>query len=512
MRETIGDQSWLGATDIGEIKLDATCRDDIPAVLIGLQAIYKDEETREELFRLLDEHILPGRRHDTGRPGMNRWRILVMGILKQGMGCDFDRLRRTVNSDVDVQAFLGHDAWYDRREYGLQTIRDNVGLLTPELLRKVNELIVATGHEIIGKKPGDALAGRCDSFVVETDVHHPTDVNLLRDSVRCLIREASRACDAGGVDGWRQREHLSRKFGNQFLCVHRARWWRSRPDQVRSYLETARQVADKAEATLEALRETDCPRAVLGGIERHLDHARRFADQVDRRVLKGETIPHEEKRFSIFEEHTRWISKGKAGTPVELGVPVCIVEDGNGFVLGREIMWEGGDTDVAVPLIKRCQAAFPGLRICSFDKGFHSQENRRRLDATLDLTVLPKKGKLSAAEQARERDPAFAEARRKHSGVESVINSLEHRGLDRVRLHGPDGFERAVDLSVLAQNIHRIGQILRERERRRMRLEREKMREERKRLERQRKRMQRERKRTQRERKPLHQFQPLRAA
>ena len=117
-----------------------------------------------------------------------------------------------------------------------------------------------------------------------------------------------------------------------------------------------------------------------------------------------------------------------------------------------------------------------------------------------------------AAGQARERDPAFAEARRKHSGVESVINSLEHRGLDRVRLHGPDGFERAVDLSVLAQNIHRIGQILRERERRRMRLEREKMREERKRLERQRKRMQRERKRTQRERKPLHQFQPLRAA
>ena len=35
----------------------------------------------------------------------------------------------------------------------------------------------------------------------------------------------------------------------------------------------------------------------------------------------------DEKVFSIFEPYTRWISKGKAGTPVELGVPVCVLED-----------------------------------------------------------------------------------------------------------------------------------------------------------------------------------------
>ena len=70
------------------------------------------------------------------------------------------------------------------------------------------------------------------------------------------------------------------------------------------------------------------------------------------------------------------ISKGKAGKTVEFGVPVCIVEDGNGFVLGHEILWTGGDADVAVPLIKRCREAFPDLRGCSFDRGFHSPSNR----------------------------------------------------------------------------------------------------------------------------------------
>ena len=469
MRKVISEPSFLGSTDIGAIELDAKSRDDIPAILIGLQAVYLDEGTREELFRLLDSHILPNRSRDTGRPGMDLWRILVMGVLKQGIRCDFDRLREIVNRHADVQAFLGHDAWFDPCRYELQTIRDNVSLVTPELLGKVSDLVVATGHRIAGKKPGAALVGRCDSFVVETDVHYPTDVSLLRDSALCLIREASRACEAFGVRGWQQRRHWERKVGDLFAGVRLAKSQGSRPDAVRSYLKACLKLAGKAEGSLAALKGTDCPEAALEEIARLVAHARRFADQIKRRVLRGETIPHGEKVFSIFEEHTRWISKGKAGTPFELGVPVSIVEDGTGFVLGHEIMWTGGDADVAVPLVKRCQKSFPDLRGCSFDRGYHSPSNRERLDKLLDLNGLPKKGKLSAAERERESEPAFAAARRKHSGVESAINSLEHRGLDKVRLSGPDGFERAVGLSVLAFNLHRIGRILLERERKRLR-------------------------------------------
>ena len=54
----------------------------------------------------------------------------------------------------------------------------------------------------------------------------------------------------------------------------------------------------------------------------------------------------------------------------------------------------------------------------------------------LDADALPKKGGLSAADRAREADPEFAAARRRHPGVESAINGLEHRGLGRVRLRG----------------------------------------------------------------------------
>ena len=468
MRNVIDIRRPLESVPIEEIELDATSRDDIPALLIGLQAIYRNKKTRAELFTLLEAHILPDRRRDTGRPGMALWTVLVLGVLKQGLGCDYDRLREFANQHLAIRQMLGHGS-LDRSRYDLQNIRDNVELMTPKLLREVDRLIVESGHKIAGRTSGDALAGRCDSFVVKTDVHYPTDFNLLRDSLRCLIRETARACGARGVCGWQQWEHHQRKVGRLYNRVRQPRKCASWPDEVRAYLAVAEAIADKAQASLEELRGGGgCPKAALDEIDRLLGHARRFSDQIDRRVLQEEKIPHGEKVFSIFEEHTRWISKGKAGTPFELGVPVSIVEDGNGFVLGHEIMWTGGDTDVAVPLVKRCQESFPDLRACSFDRGYHSPRNRERLDELLDLNGLPKKGKLSAAEREREADPAFAEARRKHSGVESAINTLGHCGLNRVRLRGADGFELAVGLSVLASNIQRIGQILREKERKRL--------------------------------------------
>ena len=122
----------------------------------------------------------------------------------------------------------------------------------------------------------------------------------------------------------------------------------------------------------------------------------------ERRLLRGETIPHEEKVFSIFEEHTRWVSKGKAGTPVELGVPVAIIEDQYGFILHHKVLWEGEDVDVAVPMVQEAQALYPELRACSFDRGFHSRDNRVRLDALLDVNALPGRGYLSRADRERE--------------------------------------------------------------------------------------------------------------
>lgn len=77
------------------------------------------------------------------------------------------------------------------------------------------------------------------------------------------------------------------------------------------------------------LKNQYCPEILLAELKEFCAHAERQIDQITRRVIKGEKIPHEAKLFSWFEPHTEWINKGKAGVPVELGVRVCILEEAN---------------------------------------------------------------------------------------------------------------------------------------------------------------------------------------
>ena len=157
MREFHRPQLQLGEVAIDKIWINPKSRDDIPAVLKGLQHIWCDEALREQLYALLDEHILPKADRTVGRPGMDLWQILVLGVLKQGLGCDFDRLHELTNHHDTIRAFLGHSDFGDETHYEYQTVVDNVSLLTPELLSAMGRLVVESGHKV-AKKAWRAIA------------------------------------------------------------------------------------------------------------------------------------------------------------------------------------------------------------------------------------------------------------------------------------------------------------------------------------------------------------------
>ena len=202
----------------------------------------------------------------------------------------------------------------------------------------------------------------------------------------------------------------------------------------------------------------------LGTVEHYIAHAERQIDQIRRRVVLDEKIPHAEKVFSIFEPHTEWISKGKAGVPQELGLSVCVLKDQYGFILHHQVLEQQTDDQVAVAMAQGAKDRFENLVACSYDKGFYSPENRKQLSDILDYVVLPKKGRLSAQDKEIEQSEEFIESRRKHSAVESCINALENHGLDRCLDHGLHGFKRYVALSVLARNIQILGHLIQQKE------------------------------------------------
>lgn len=495
MRNVIDPQLKLGEEDIAAIALDPRSRDDIPQLLRGLQHIYTTPQLREPVFAILAEVRPPGRGEDgkacpeTGRPGLSQWAILVLGVLRLGLNADYDRILELANQHTTLRKMIGHADWADDTTYSLQTLKDNLSLFTPELLDRINQAVVDAGHALVKTNPDEPLAIRCDSFVVETHVHYPTDINLLYDAARKAIEISAGLCEDAGLSDWRQSAYNVRCLKKAYRRAQTLKHSTAQDPDKRAARRTDIEAAhaaylELAEGFLLRARETRIrlhliaalPDVQLAPLDAFIAHGERQIDQIRRRVLCGQTIPHAEKVFSIFQPHTEWISKGKAGVPVELGLRVAIVEDQYGFILHHRVMERITDDQVALPLVEETVERFPTVVSASMDKGFHSPANQRGLAEVIDFPVLPKKGKCSAAEREREGDPRFIQLRRKHSAVESAINALEVHGLDRCRDHGIDGFKRYVALAVVARNIQRIGTLLLAQEAEEARRERERQR------------------------------------
>ncbi|MCP4047352.1 MAG: ISNCY family transposase, partial [Gammaproteobacteria bacterium] len=142
----------LGESDIADIKIDTRSRDDIPQLLQGLQYLYTDKMLRTELFQVLEKLIPENTSAEHGRPGMELWNILVMGILRLNLNCDYDRLLELVNQHKTIRQMLGHGLVDDDETYSLQTIRDNVQKFTPEVLDEINQIVVRAGQALKKKK------------------------------------------------------------------------------------------------------------------------------------------------------------------------------------------------------------------------------------------------------------------------------------------------------------------------------------------------------------------------
>jgi hypothetical protein len=126
---------------------------------------------------------------DTGRRGLAQWKILVLGTLRLGLNADHDRLQELANQHNTIRQMLGHSDWADATYYELQTLKDNLRLFTPDILDRINQEVVRAGHQALKKSPEDGVEARADSFVVKTNVHYPTDINLLLDAIRKTIDE-----------------------------------------------------------------------------------------------------------------------------------------------------------------------------------------------------------------------------------------------------------------------------------------------------------------------------------
>jgi len=152
MRRIQREQMQLGETAVSRIDLDVKSRDEIPKLLMGLRHIYCTPELRAQVFGILEGIIPKKTNKNNGRLGMDLWNILVLATLRLNCNWDYDKLREMADNHKTLRQMLGHGIDEEDKRYHLQTLKDNVSLLTPEALDRINQVVVQSGHTLVRKK------------------------------------------------------------------------------------------------------------------------------------------------------------------------------------------------------------------------------------------------------------------------------------------------------------------------------------------------------------------------
>ena len=473
MRQRFEQQMNLRTVAIANVKFPLKSRDELPPVLKALQYVFVTPELNEKVFSLLEQKICKDKKQ-TGRKGMDLWHILVLAVVRHTLSTNWDRLEYLANYDQLLRETLGVHATAfienDKIEFGYQTILDNVSLLDETVLAQINELIVQAGHSLLKKKQTEELRLKTDSYVLETNVHFPTDLNLLWDSSRKCLDIIAKLQKLTELPGWRKikyiRKNIKRTFRATSQQVFKGKNEKNKKKSVKKYLQLTQSLVDRCETIFShpaiAVDGQNMALALVD-LKRYKDYAVKMIDLTERRLIKNEIIPAGEKIYSIFEPHTEWITKGKLNKKVELGHLLLITTDQYQFIVDYKVMESEKDPAQIPTLITRIKEKFKDQKIYSqsVDKGFYSKINYEELvKSGVQEVIMPKKGKLNKAEKQRESAKKFKQLRYAHSAIESNINMLEHHGLNRCPDKGLHGYKRYVGLSVLAYNLHILGNCL----------------------------------------------------
>jgi hypothetical protein len=469
VRKAFEIQGRLGTNPISEVKLNRGCRDEIIPILSGLQFIYNDAQLRDKLISLVAGDINERTSCDVGRPGMDHWQVVVLAAVRLGCNFDYDKLQDMTENHKSLRGIMGLGDWDEEVGFGHRRIRDTLSALKPSTIEKMNEAIVNAGQSIHGEA-SDYV--RADSFVIETNIHYPTESSLIWDGLRTFIPLCVELSRISGVDGWRQAKHLLKSFKKTVQKISRISSNKGKKNTqalttaYTQLIQNAEYLLKRAKTLVKSVLDdapSDDEISRCAAISHWIELTERVIDTATRRVIKGEKVPNSDKLFSLFETHTQLYRRGKASSPNQYGRLVLVFEDGAGFISHYHLLDRmAGDAEVVVAQTQAAQKKHRGkIERASFDRGFHSPENEKALlEIVSEPLVLPRDPKQYAS-RLKAGKVGFHKQRLHHSGVESAIGALQRgNGLKRCRDRSEIGFERYFGLAILGRNVHTLGKVL----------------------------------------------------
>jgi IS5 family transposase len=410
-----------------------------------------------------------------GRRGTPAEVVLRLLLLKHIRNWSYQVLEREVRANLVYRDFtrVGAGKAPDAKTMGRWGLA-----LGPDGVEKIHDRVVEIAQEnqvVKGRKM------RLDTTVVETNIHYPTDSNLLGDGVRVLIRAMKRIGEIAGKQGAKLRDR-SRSVKFRILEIGRIARTKGGPNRERlqqgyeKLLSTVGRVVGQAkrfsgEIAKGVKRSADVMRqGVLEGLREELDtfvpRVQQVMRQAKQRIFGGDTHVAE-KLVSIFEPTSEIIRKGKASKPTEFGKMVKIQETENQIITDYAVYEKRpSDSELLIAAIDAHQRKLGRTpRLVAGDAAFYSSKNEAAAhEKGVKRVCIPSRNTKSAERKREQKKRWFKQGQKWRTGCEGRISVLKRRhGLRRCLYKGDGGMKRWVGLGVIADNLQHLGAVLADR-------------------------------------------------
>lgn len=389
---------------------------------------------------------------DEGAWGMSAEQVLRCAVLKQIRQCSYEKLAFHLLDSISARSFC-------RLPYGStparSTLQENISRIRPKTWEQIHQVLIEWAQRE-GLEDGRKV--RIDSTTIESDIHYPLDSQLLYDSIRVTTRILQRIAARKTLSVHNHCRRAKRRCTN----IRNSRGETRR----RHYADLIRVARKTHGYCREVLCQTEGWKdPVLNDLIQKLQHftalMHRVIDQSDRRLLKGEKVPADEKIVSIFEDHTDIIRKG--GRETIFGHKIFLTCGKSSLMLDC-VVAQGNPPDQtwAQTMLDRHREHFDSPpRQTSFDGGFASPKNLQwAKDQGIQDVVFAKKAGLKVKNMARS-SWVYRQLRRFRAGIEGCISTLKRAfGLGCCLWKGWEHFQQYVYASVVSYNLVVLARLL----------------------------------------------------
>lgn len=300
---------------------------------------------------------------------------------------------------------------------------------------------------------------RLDTTVYEANIHYPTDSSLLWDSFRTLARLLQQIQQELPQLAIKHRFHVKKVKKLAYFITRNGR--SNNKSKRRKVKSTYRKLIERVNWIAEVAREALATLHRAGYEAELLTHyipiVETIISQAEQRVFQGVMVASDEKVYSLFEEHTELLKRGKAGKPIEFGHKVLIAQTGEKFIHHYQVFPKREeDKELLEPTLKAHKQLFgTGPDVLATDRGFYKNMKQiLKLQENIVTVSICKKGRRNPQEYERESTEEFKDGQRFRAGCEGSISVLKRVfNLGRCLFKGFKNYAASVGCAVFCHNL-----------------------------------------------------------